>query len=307
MASFTRRRNTRKSPASTSRPPVAPETTDDAAHRRQLIETATIEVVAMKSLETARADLPANAEISVTCSPLKGIEETQRLTEEFLAEGHRPIPHISARMVRDQNHTRELAAWCRSTGITKVFLVGGDADPPGGYFDAVQFLRDLLDTDHGLDAIGVTAYPDHHAFISDELLHGALHAKQDLLAEAGVEGWCSTQMCFDPDAITDWIANERSSGMTLPIHLGISGVVDRTKLMTTGLRIGVGQSLSYLKKNRQALTSMLTASDYDPNDLLIPLSHTLHANAVTGLHLYTFNQVRATEQWRQTVLASPSS
>lgn len=281
-----------------------PESEAARAHRLALTSSFTIELVPMKNLETARDHLPPEAPLSITCSPAKGIEQTQRLTEEFLAEGHRPIPHFAARMVRDRAHTRELAAWCRSAGVKRMFLVGGDADPPGGYFDAVEFLRDFLDTDHGLDAIGVTSYPDHHAYIPDEKLHSALHAKQELLSDAGVAGWCSTQLCFDAEVIENWIRRERASGLTLPIHLGISGVVDKTKLMTTGLRIGLGDSLGYLRKNRAAITTMLTSSAYDPNDLLLPLSEANLELGVDGIHMYTFNQVEATEAWRRETLGS---
>lgn len=274
------------------------------AHRLELTRNFTIELIPMKSLDGAREHLPAGAPLSVTCSPAKGIEETQRLTEGFLAEGFAPIPHFSARMVRDRAHTVELAAWCRSTGISKMFLVGGDADPPGDYFDAIEFLRDFLETDHGLDAIGVTAYPDHHAYISDEKLRSALHAKQAMLAEAGIAGWCSTQMCFDAEVIEAWLRAERAAGLTLPVHLGISGVVDKSKLMSTGMRIGLGQSLGYLKKNRAAITKMLTSTHYDPNDLLLPLSEANLELGVEGVHMYTFNQVEATEAWRQETLAN---
>ncbi len=280
------------------------ESPEAKAHRIGLTENFTIELVPMKSLEGARAHLPAGATLSVTCSPAKGIEETQRLTEEFLAEGFDPIPHFSARMVRDYDHAVELAAWCKRLGLSRIFLVGGDADPPGGYFDAVKFLGDFLTTDHGLTAIGVTAYPDHHAFISDEKLHEALHAKQALLAEAGVDGWCSTQMCFDAEVIEDWIRAERAAGLTMPIHLGVSGVVDKTKLMTMGVRIGLGQSLGYLKKNRAAITKMMTSSSYDPNDLLMPLSEANLELGVDGVHMYTFNQIEATEAWRAETLSS---
>lgn len=280
------------------------ESAEARAHRLQLTRNFTIELVPMKSLEAARQYLPDGAPVSVTCSPAKGIEETQRLTEELLAQGYAAVPHISARMVRDRAHTIELATWCRSAGVSKVFLVGGDADQPGDYFDAIEFLRDFLDTDHGLDAIGVTAYPDHHAFISDEKLRSALHAKQTMLANAGVAGWCSTQMCFDAEVIEAWLRAERAAGLTLPVHLGISGVVDKTKLMTTGMRIGLGQSLGYLKKNRAAITKMLTSTHYDPNDLLLPLSQANLELGVEGVHMYTFNQVEATEVWRQETLAS---
>jgi methylenetetrahydrofolate reductase (NADPH) len=133
-------------------------------------------------------------------------------------------------------------------------------------------------------------------------LHAALHAKQSLLADAGVPGWCSTQMCFDADVIEKWIRAERMAGLTLPIHLGISGVVDKTKLMTTGLRIGLGDSLGYLKKNRAAIAKMLTSASYDPNDLLLPLSEANLELGVEGVHMYTFNQVEATEAWRDETL-----
>ncbi len=281
----------------------APETAAAQAHRRQLIEHMTIEVVPMKSLDAARAHLPAGATLSVTCSPAKGIAETQRLTESFQAQGFDPIPHISARMVRDKAHTAEIAGWLRANGLTKMFLVGGDADPPGGYFDAPSFLSDFLETDHGLERLGVTAYPDHHALISDADLHRALHAKQQMLDDAGLSGWCSTQMCFDAAVIESWLRAERAEGLTLPVHLGVAGVIDKAKLVSTGMRIGLGTSLSYLRKNRAAITSMLTSSDYDPNDLLVPMANANLELNVEAVHLYTFNQVERTEAWRAATLA----
>lgn len=274
------------------------ETDREKANRLALIEGMTFEVIPLKSLTEAEAALPAGAKVSVTASPAKGLEATQEITDRMLGNGYHAIPHISARMVRDQAHTKELAQWFRDAGVSTLFIVGGDADPPGGYNDAVEFLADLLDCDHGLSEIGVTAYPDGHAFISDEKLHKALHDKQKLLAEAGIPGYCSTQMCFDPKTISAWMKAERDAGMTLPIHLGLSGVVDKTKLLTMGARLGIGQSLSYLRKNRKAITSMMTTASYDPNDLLVPLSNDMNELDVQGLHVFTFNQVAATDAWR---------
>ena len=47
--------------------------------------------------------------------------------------------------------------------------------------------------------------------------------KQQLLADAGVAGYASTQMCFNPTTISRWLEAERSRGMDLPIHLGLPG------------------------------------------------------------------------------------
>jgi methylenetetrahydrofolate reductase (NADPH) len=279
------------------------ESSEAKAHRVSLTESLTFELVPLKSLVGAIDALPAGAEVSVTCSPTKGIEETQRLTAELCEQGFTAIPHISARMVRDRTHTAELAAWCRELGLSKIFIVGGDAECPGEYPGAVEFMADFLTTDHGVKTIGVTAYPDGHAFLSDEKLRWALHEKQRLLAEAGVQGYCSTQMCFDPDAIAKWIRTEREMGLTLPVHLGISGVVDKTKLLTMGARLGIGDSLKYLRKNVGAVVKMMTTVSYDPNDLLLPLSSDMLDMGVTGMHVFTFNQVEATNAWRESVLA----
>ena len=127
----------------------------------------------------------------------------------------------------------------------------------------------------------------------------ALHGKQQLLGEAGLSGYCSTQMCFDTPRIAGWLSAERRAGMTLPVHLGIAGVVDRAKLLSIGVRLGIGQSLRYVRKNRRAATRLLTATHYDPNDLLVPLSARFTELDVVGLHVFTFNQVAATVAWRQ--------
>ena len=274
------------------------ETDDQRANRLRLIDELTFEVIPLKSLDDAVEALPPGSRVSVTASPAKGMMATQEATEKVLAAGHDAVPHVSARMVKDKAHTAELGGWMRAVGVSTMFVVGGDAEEPGDYFDAVSFIRDLLDTDHGLSTIGITGYPDGHPVISNEAHHEALHEKQAVLADAGVAAYCSTQMCFDAERIATWLRAERDAGFELPVHLGIAGVVDRTRLLTMGARLGIGQSLAYLRKNRRALTKMMTATSYDPNDLLLPLSADLADLGVEGLHVFTFNQVESTAAWR---------
>ena len=78
----------------------------------------------------------------------------------------------------------------------------------------------------------------------------------------------STQMCFDAGRIRSWLEEERALGLTVPVHLGVPGVVDRTRLMTMGARLGVGTSLRYLSKNRATVMRMLAPGGYDPTDLV---------------------------------------
>ena len=280
------------------RAPAVAESEKERAARLALIEGLTFEVIPLKSLDAALEALPAGSRVSVTASPVKGQDATCEITEQVLAMGHEAIPHISARLVPDRARVGELAAWLDSAGVSTMFLVGGDVESPGAYSDAASFLRDLLECDHGLGTIGVTAYPHGHPLIADGALHEALHTKQEMLAAAGIDGYCSTQMCFDPDLIEQWLRAERAAGLTLPVHLGIAGVVDRAKLLTMGARLGVGPSLRYLRKNRAAITKLMTSPSYDPDHLLTTLSPRFDELGVTGLHVFTFNQVAATAVWR---------
>ena len=274
------------------------------AYRQQLIAEMTFELIPLKSAPDAIAALPPNSRVSVTASPVKGLDATKELTDQVRAAGHRPVPHIAARLVESPEHTAAIASWMKNEGYDQLFCVAGDAEEPAGpYEGAHRFLQDLFETDHALTTVGVTAYPDGHALISPQMLHEQIHAKQALLAEAGVEGWASTQMCFDTNLITSWLQSERAAGLTLPIHLGIPGVVDRSKLMTMGVRLGVGASLRFLKKNRSAVTKLLSPGSYDPDDIVMPMTNDLEALGVAGLHVFTFNQVASTEQWRQSVVA----
>ena len=282
--------------------PAVSETLAERHYRLGLIRRLTFEVIPLKSLDAAVEALPPGSPVSVTASPVKGQGATCEITERLLELGHAAIPHVSARLVPDRTGVAELAGWLRSAGVKTMFLVGGDVESPGAYCDAASFLRDLLECDHGLTSVGVTAYPHGHPLIDDSVLHEALHSKQELLASAGVEGYCSTQMCFDPGRIEDWLRGERAAGLTLPVHLGISGVVDRAKLLTMGARLGVGPSLRYLRKNRAAIAKLMTSPNYDPDHLLTALSSHLADLGVTGLHVFTFNQVAATAAWQSSHL-----
>lgn len=263
-----------------------------------VIEASGLEIIPLRSLDGALEALPSRSRVSVTASPAKGLAVTQEITERLISDGHRAVPHISARLVRDRTHVRALAAWLRSAAIDEIFLVGGDVPEPGRYHSAHSFLIDLLEADHGLRRVGVTAYPDGHPLIDPATLHEALSAKQATLAEAGLEGHCSTQMCFDAARIVRWLQGERRAGVSLPVHLGVAGVVERAKLLSIGVRLGIGQSLRYLRKNRRAVTRLMVAPHYDPNDLLVPLSAHMADLDIRALHIFTFNQVAATVAWR---------
>ena len=158
-------------------------------------------------------------------------------------------------------------------------------------------------SDRRIPRIGVPAYPDGHPFVDAETLQAALHAKQALLADAGVNGSVTTQMCLDPERIRKWLEDERTSGLVLRVDLGVPGVVERAKLMTMGVRLGIGTSLRFLRKHRSTLMTMLAPGGYDPTELVSAVADDAARLGIGGLHAFTFNRVETTRAWQDRVLA----
>lgn len=293
----------RRRPAVTADRPSSSSDGDRA--RRAVLAAMRHELVPLKNVAAAIDALPPGSQVSVTCSPAKGLEATVELTARLLDLGHDAVPHLSARMVTGRDHVARLAAWVRDHGVREVFVVGGDGTVPAGpYADGAAFLRDLLDHDTGLRQVGVPAYPDGHPMIDVGALRAALRSKQELIAEAGVQATMTTQMCFDAGRVTSWLRDTRAEGITMPVVLGVPGVVDRARLMTMGVRLGIGASLRYLRKNRSTVTALLAPGGYDPTELVTSLVDQVEPLGLAGLHVFTFNAVADTVAWQRSLLAA---
>lgn len=266
----------------------------------RLVGAPKFELIPLKSAPEQLAFLPAGATVTVTASPGKGIEATVELGETLQGRGFSAVPHLSARMIRDRAHLRELLARMAAAGIVRTFVVGGDADEPGEFDDGLALLRAMAEIGHGLREIGVPGYPQGHPDIPEARLLQALADKQPYA------DYVTTQLCFDAGAIAGWIAARRAAGLTLPVHIGLPGVAELHKLMLISARIGVADSRRFLAKNARLVGRLVRPGGYSPSGLLTELGPVAAdpMAGIEGLHIYTFNQVATTEAWRQRFLAS---
>lgn len=266
------------------------------------------EIIPMNSIEQAIDELPPGAAVSVTCSPAKGIAATQDYTARLTTEGFGAIPHVAARMVASREQAAELAAWTRDLGLAEVYVIAGDApEPAGPYEGAAAFMRDFLAAGPGVQRLGFAGYPDGHPLIPAEVVDEQLRIKQDLLAEYGVGGWISTQMCFDDERVRSWIERERDRGITTPIRLGVPGVVDRTRLMKMGTRLGIGASMRYLSKNRSTVMHLMAPGGFDPTDMVVAFADDAPTLGIEALHSFTFNAVADTRAWQEAIATETGS
>ncbi len=271
--------------------------------RQVLAETvreAYMEIFPTATIETKLDVLEPGSYVAVTCSPTKGVDVTLDMAERLANRGFKVVPHVAAKMVRDKAHLREIIARLNDLPIISIFVPGGDADSPiGNYETALSLLRDIAEFDHMFTEIGVAAHPEGHPSVGHDELIGALIAKQEFA------NYLVTQMCFDAEVVGDWIREIRNRGVELPAWLGLPGVSDPATLLRTSLRIGVGESLRYLKKNRRIAAGLFGIKEYRPDKLLFQLAPYLAdpSYGVHGHHVYCFNRVEKAEQWRHDFLA----
>jgi methylenetetrahydrofolate reductase (NADPH) len=257
------------------------------------------ELIPLKSVDSQLGFLPERATVTVTASPAKGIEATVELSARLADRGFTAVPHLSARMIRDRRHLRALLASLVLAGIRHVFVVGGDGDARGDFPDGLSLLRALVELGHPFTEVGIPGYPDGHPTIPDDRLLAALADKQPFATSM------TTQLCFDAGQVQRWLLASRAAGIALPVTLGIPGVADLHKLIEISARIGVRDSRRFVSKNTALVGRILRPGGYRPDGLLAALAPLLldPIADVRGLHLYTFNQVDTTEEWRQAYLA----
>jgi methylenetetrahydrofolate reductase (NADPH) len=279
---------------------IAQLSTPEAEAVRRVLTRPKYELIPLKNVLEQSEHLPEGAVVSVTASPQKGMGETVDLTLELQQRGFDAIPHISARLTKDRNELEQILRRLDDADIHKAFVVGGDAQDPGEFFDGLAVLTAMEQIGHGLTEIGIPGYPEGHHIVDEATITRALHDKLPFAS------YVTSQMCFVPEAIEKWVQGLRADGVGLGVYLGIPGVAELTKLISLSLRIGVGPSASFLSKNKSLAGKLVRPGGYSPDDLIVGLAPLLADPAanVSGFHVYTFNRVDSTERWRHDMLAA---
>lgn len=266
----------------------------------KLLSEPRYELMPFDSFGEQMRHLPDGATIAITTSPTLGLDATLEWAEKGAAAGYEIVPHIAARYVRDREHLAEIIELLSGVGVTDLFVPGGDREEPAGEFESAHDLLVALDElDHPFEEIGITGYPEGHAFLSDETLAEAMARKEPHAT------YIVTQLCYDPEAVVEWVGEIRDRGIELPVEVGIPGVLSYQRLLGISKKVGVGDSIDFLRKTtgvvgfvRQLIGSR---GIYRPDELIAGLAPYVNDPAydIRGVHIYTFNQVPDTESWRE--------
>ena len=266
-----------------------------------LLRAPRYEVLPTEDVESlVTAHVPQEVTITITASPRRGMDATIKLGSSLARQGYKIVPHLSARLIRDGAHLREILAAVNEMGSQDVFVIAGDAREPAGDFpDSVTLLEAMMQAGHSLRDIGVSGYPESHSFIDDDMTIQAMWDKRRIAT------YIVSNLCFDPRVVKKWVGRVRRRRVDLPIHIGMAGVADPAKLLRISTRIGLVDSARFLRGHSNWFLRMLQPGGYEParfvNALLPDLA--LPGRKVAGLHVFTFNEIEPTERWRQNMLA----
>ncbi len=240
--------------------------------------------------EREARELPESVRLTVTSSPRHSADRTVAFAARLAEMGHKVTPHLAARAVRDEAHLDQLLEQVTDAGIEDVFVIGGDNPEPAGAFAAAGELLPLIR--RRVRTVGIAAYPEGHPQIASDVLARVLEEK------SRVADYMTTQMCFDAGAVLDWLREVRAKGIDLPVNVGLPGVVERKRLLEVSMRIGVGPSVAYVRKQR-GLLGLLRRPTSTASKLLDALAPCLDDPSlnVAGFHYYTLNALLDTWNW----------
>ena len=270
---------------------------------REDLEKAYMEIIPVPGIEERLESLQENSHVAVTCSPTKGVDETIELSEKLIKQGFQVIPHIAAKCVSGKKHLETIVKRLDTLNIKSIFVPGGDLPQPKGEFNnAYDLLKALHKCGHNIENIGIAAHPEGHPDVSEETLMEALHMKKELA------DYIVTQMCFDADILGDWLVRINQEGIRLPVWVGLPGAIERGRLLKTSLRIGVGDSLRFLRKKSQVAAELMRSSIYNPEKLVKSISEykDIDNSNLAGYHIFCFNQIEITEKWRTETISKLS-
>lgn len=267
---------------------------------QRLLTHARYEVLPTASTEDkVLASVPLDVPVTVTASGAKGLEATLALAEALARQGYATVPHLAARMITGHSELVEIRARLAESGITRVFVPGGDVDPVGDYPDAFSLLEDLTTLAQPFEQIGIAGYPETHPKITDDLTVQAMWDKRRHATHV------VSNLTFDADAIRGWVGRMRGRGVAMPLLLGMPGPIDRTKLLAMATKIGVGESTRFLAKHKGTFARLAAPGGFTGQRFLeeCAVVAARPESLIEGLHVFTFNQIAETEAWRQDLLA----
>jgi methylenetetrahydrofolate reductase (NADPH) len=260
-----------------------------------------------KNIDDFRRILPKRTTVYVAHLEDTPIEEMFFTCKRLISEGMDPMPHIPARIIQN---TVELEDWVEeysSLGVDQSLLLAGNGKTPKGeLFNSIQLLESETFEKYAFKKIQIAGHPEGNRDIdkdgSLEKTINALKAKQKFGQNTKLQIGITTQFCFDPQPVIQWLEVLESEQIDLPISLGLAGPTRLQSLIKYAIMCGVGPSISVLKKRAKDLTKLLLP--FEPTEMIDALNSSkknkLFKN-VHSLHFFPLGGIEASAAFARNI------
>lgn len=263
---------------------------------------ASIEIAPKQGLESTDLPglFPSGTRVYITDIGTDSSDTLTKTAKRVHELGYVPVPHFACRRLtsRDglEDRIRMMAA---EAGVTDVLVIGGGLEKPAGPFtSAMEVLETGFFDKYGITDIGVAGHPEGSPDFSEDVAMEALRLKKNFAARTGARMRIVTQFGFDAERFISWSNTLKTHGIDLPVHLGVAGPAKITTLLKFAAMCGVGNSISFLKKNALSLTALATS--HSPESVVGPIEDHFLANpesAIKQIHVFPFGGIKKSSEW----------
>lgn len=263
---------------------------------------ASIEVAPTQALESA--DLPGlfpqGTRVYITDIGNDATDTLVAAARRIHDLGYKPVPHFASRRLTTRVALEErVRRTTGEAGVKDVLVIGGGLEKPAGEFTSTM---DVLNTGffeaHGITGMGIAGHPEGSPDFSEAIAIDALRQKQEFGERTGINMRIVTQFGFDAKKFVTWADGLKAQGIDMPVHLGVAGPAKITTLIKFAAMCGVGNSISFLKKNALSLTALATS--HSPEGMVGPIENHVAAtpgSAIAQIHVFPFGGIKKSAEW----------
>lgn len=295
-------------PATTAGPPaIGASIVGAGAGVPELVRGFSIEITSRSrsAVAACREGLEAGTQVYIAAIPGDSYHNAVTTARALSQAGFVPVPHISARNIASFTQLNDFLARLRGeAGVSRALVIGGDAEHAiGPYSSALAALQTGAFQKQGISKVGIACYPEPNRRVDRAQLDVALADKIAFLQREGFDAWLVSQFCFDAEAIATMAKKLRSSGITLPVRVGLAGPADIRTIWKYALHCGIGNSVRVLGTRVDAISNLLVR--HTPDRLVTELADAMKhdpALGIAGVHFFAFGGVAGTARWARTAL-----